>query len=152
MKIEWSSQYELGIGVIDRQHRRIVDYINQLDELQGSETSETLTRILDDLVDYTFSHFAFEEALLEEVNYADLNGHSLEHDTFSRQIKTMQERCESGESMADELADMLLHWLLKHIQSEDRAYAPIVREKIAALDPVKYEGWMHKTLRRFFRI
>ena len=33
MRILWGPAYELGILVIDQQHKRIVDYINELDRL-----------------------------------------------------------------------------------------------------------------------
>ena len=35
MRIVWGPQYELDILVIDQQHRRIVEFINALDQLVG---------------------------------------------------------------------------------------------------------------------
>jgi hypothetical protein len=34
-QIPWTSELEIGIGVIDGQYRRIVDYINALDASEG---------------------------------------------------------------------------------------------------------------------
>ena len=64
----WSPEYELGIEVIDHQHQRIIEYINQIyDARRRAAAQDSLAAILPNLVDYTLSHFAFEEALLEEV-------------------------------------------------------------------------------------
>jgi hemerythrin len=33
MKMKWIPEYNTGIDVIDDQHRRILDYINEIDEI-----------------------------------------------------------------------------------------------------------------------
>ncbi|WP_392390371.1 hemerythrin domain-containing protein [Acinetobacter radioresistens] len=58
MKMKWSPEYNTGIDVIDDQHKRILDYINQID--QNTDRHHT-KQILDDIIDYTQSHFTFEE-------------------------------------------------------------------------------------------
>ena len=65
MAIKWTNDLNTEIDVIDKQHRRIVDYINDLESAHGKQDRELVRQVLDDLVDYTMSHFAFEENLQE---------------------------------------------------------------------------------------
>lgn len=69
MAILWTDDLNTGIDVIDRQHRRIVDYINDLELAKAKQDREAVGKVLDELVDYTLSHFAFEESLQEEAGY-----------------------------------------------------------------------------------
>jgi len=39
------------------------------DEVLALSDKESVRRVLDDLIDYTMSHFAFEESLQEEAGY-----------------------------------------------------------------------------------
>ena len=65
--LHWVPELDTGIAEIDAQHRRIVDYINQLQELRHSHDREGLSNVIAEMVDYTMSHFAFEEALIDYV-------------------------------------------------------------------------------------
>src|SRR5690606_11788702 len=55
--LAWQEDLETGIDVIDTQHRRIVEMINQLDLARRSGVQATVVEVLDELVDYTLSHF-----------------------------------------------------------------------------------------------
>ena len=59
--LDWTSDLETGIQVIDKQHQRIVEYINKLHHAQQHHSREEVGNVLAELVDYTLSHFAFEE-------------------------------------------------------------------------------------------
>ena len=57
------------IDVIDDQHRRILDYINEIDAIDVNTDRERVKQILENIIDYTQSHFTFEESLQEEAGY-----------------------------------------------------------------------------------
>ncbi|WP_245896155.1 hemerythrin domain-containing protein [Ottowia oryzae] len=63
--LHWVPELDTGIAEIDTQHRRIVDYINKLRDLRESHDRQGLSDVIAEMVDYTMSHFAFEEALIE---------------------------------------------------------------------------------------
>ena len=67
--MEWNESYNIGIEVIDHQHRQILDYINTLEQVKNTGKRDKIKEIQDDLIDYTQSHFSFEENLLQQVNY-----------------------------------------------------------------------------------
>ena len=148
--IDWTEELAIGIPVIDGQHRRIVDYINQLDALGADSGRTTVGRVLGDLVDYTYSHFAFEEALMEEAGYDFLAIHRGSHQAFCSRLDELRRRFGAGEEVAAELAEMLGQWLLHHIRHDDQSYADLVREKMLGIERRDQGSWLKTTLQRYF--
>lgn len=149
-KVEWTEKYELGISVIDGQHKRIVDYINKLADLGPDASSEDISEIVDSLLDYTYSHFAFEEALMEEAGYEQLNFHQQTHEKFTNRIKDLHGRFCEGESVNEEIGELLKNWLLNHIMEDDRSYAPVVKQNISENEGNTEGNWITNSIRRFF--
>lgn len=58
----WQDDLNIGIDVIDHQHMRIVEMLNHLHVAQTSLQRLAVAEVIDELVDYTMSHFAFEES------------------------------------------------------------------------------------------
>lgn len=153
MRIEWNPEYELGIAVIDQQHRRIVNFINILDRLTGMPGARVgVARVLYDLVDYTESHFDFEEALMADAGFKALDEHRRTHDSFTRRIKALQRRHEAGEDVTETLLRLLEKWLIHHILEEDARYTENVGAWINCIGKEKLGGWVHHNLRRHFRL
>lgn len=148
--IQWSPELEIGIDVIDGQHRRIVDYINALTDAAGGSDRHVVDRVIGDLIDYSYSHFAFEEALMEEAGYDALAVHQNTHEAFRRRIDDVKLRFDGGEDVAVPLADLLRTWLLGHIMSDDASYAGLLREKMPGIRSADGGSWTGKTLRRLF--
>ena len=148
--IQWSPTLETGIDVIDQQHKRIVDYINALRIAQGKGDRGAVAKTIDDVIDYTQSHFGFEEALMEDAGYPLLNAHKRVHELFIRRVAVLHQRFKSGEDIAQDLHNVLARWLITHIQTEDRHHVGAVKEKMVGVvaDPNRRKG----LLARFFRI
>lgn len=123
----WSSDLDTGIPEIDRQHQRIVEYINTLYEQRSSPDRAALAQVIADTVEYTQSHFAFEEQLLVQAGYAFTSVHQKVHQLFIRRLSDIKARFERGENVADELHQVLSRWLFSHIRTEDHAYSPHVK-------------------------
>jgi hemerythrin len=129
--MKWLPEYELGIPAIDSQHKRIVEYINKLDEARALGNGGYTAYALEELVDYTLTHFEFEEALQEKAGYPFLKAHRRIHEIFVKRIASLRERFERGEDITTELLDMLRTWLSGHIRSDDRDYGDMVAELMA---------------------
>lgn len=151
MPIIWSNELNTGIGVVDEQHRRIVDYINNLELAKAQQDRVLIGQVLDDLVDYTMSHFAFEESLQEEAGYKYCKPHKKVHDLFVRRVNEYLERFKLGDDVTAEIHTMLSNWLINHIKRDDADYVSAVKANmigIIAEKEKKHEvGWF----RRFFR-
>jgi hemerythrin len=126
-KTIWTSNLNTGIEVIDKQHRMIVDYINQLDDARTSGGKrELIAKVIDNLVGYTISHFKYEERLLDEAKYPFLKAHKNIHETFVKRVGDYQERFKLGEDISEELHKLMFNWLFGHIKYEDMDYVSLV--------------------------
>ncbi|MEN8346103.1 bacteriohemerythrin, partial [Acinetobacter baumannii] len=102
MKMKWASEYNTGIDVIDEQHKRILDYINEIDDVKDDEDRRRIKDVLDNIIDYTQSHFTFEESLQEEADYKYRVPHKRVHDLFIKKIELYRERFEMGHTIEAE--------------------------------------------------
>src|SRR5574343_2072604 len=132
MAIVWEHKLDTGIDVIDAQHRRIVDYINDLEVAKNKGDTKLVHEVIEQLIDYTQSHFGFEEAMMEEAGYTFLKPHKKVHELFIKRVTEFTMRAAKGEDIADELHSMLTKWLLNHIANEDRDYAEAVKQMTGA--------------------
>jgi len=127
-KILWTEDLNTGIREIDRQHQRIIDYLNQLGDLrQGGHAKKTISRVLDETIDYTVSHFVFEEGLMEKSGYHFSDLHRKVHDIFIRKLKGLKAQFDEGEDIVEELRSLLSRWLFNHIRTEDKNYVAAVK-------------------------
>ncbi|HRF54207.1 MAG TPA: bacteriohemerythrin [Aquimonas sp.] len=152
MTIAWNAALHTGIDVIDQQHQRIVDYINRLEALLHSHDEESLSDILAEVVDYTLSHLAFEESLMEEAGYPLLKPHRAVHEHFTHRVQTYAHRFRCGEDIGAELYGMLSTWLVHHIQRDDMAYVKDVTHYLHhnRQQNASEHGWLARTLKRIF--
>lgn len=125
--LNWTPDLETGITEIDGQHKRIVEYINQLYDAREQHDRAAVGAVIDEAIDYTLSHFAFEEALMVDAGYMYSGPHKKVHELFTRKVADYRMRFEAGEDVADELHAMLSRWLFNHIRSDDKSYADSVK-------------------------
>lgn len=151
MTITWTQDLDTGIDVIDQQHRRIVDFINDLEAAQVMKDKNKIKEVINDCVDYTLSHFAFEESLQEEAGYQYCKPHKKVHELFTRKVAEYQDRMLLGDDISEELHAMLARWLVNHIKRDDADYVAAVKANMQGVIKEKEEkqetvGWF----RRFF--
>lgn len=128
-KFIWTDELNVGIDAIDNQHRKIVDYINLLDNSNPhSHSREEIGSLVNNLVDYTVSHFGFEESLQEDAGYPYLKAHQKVHGLFSKRVAAFQKQFDKGEDISASLSSFLIGWLLNHIQQEDADYVEAVQK------------------------
>ncbi len=147
----WQDDLNIGIDVIDHQHMRIVEMLNQLHVAQQGVQRAAVADVMGELVDYTMSHFAFEEELMEEAGYPFCAAHKRVHEIFGRRVSDYRLRFQAGEDVTDELRSMLSRWLFNHIRGDDKAYAEQVKQHLNQFTRQHQGGtWLGRTLKRFF--
>lgn len=148
----WQDDLNTGIEVIDHQHMRIVEMINHLHIAQKSMERIAVAEVIDELIDYTMSHFAFEEELMEEAGYPFSHAHRRVHEIFAKRVTEYRMRFQAGDDVTDELRSMLARWLFNHIRGDDRAYADSVKKHLDQFSREHQEGgWLGRALKRLFR-
>ena len=79
----WTSSFENGVSEFDKQHHRLVDLINELYKaMKTGRGNDVIGKVLDELVDYTGTHFAAEEKLMVKHKYPDYDSHIVIHREF----------------------------------------------------------------------
>ncbi len=147
----WQDDLNTGVEVIDEQHRRIVEMINRLEFARRRHASADVADVLDEVVDYTLSHFAFEEELMEEAGYPFSAAHKRVHEVFARRVQEYRLRFQAGEDVTEELRSMLARWLFNHIRNDDKSYADAVKRHLNRFAHEHEQGgWLKRALTRFF--
>lgn len=126
--VDWRPEYSVGVVEMDAQHRRLLDIINQLHEVikKGGRPAQ-LSEVLNELVGYTRYHFAYEERLLEESGYPELETHRQKHRAMVAQVENFRAAANSGTtSVSLKLMSFLKEWLTRHIMETDQRYAGCV--------------------------
>jgi len=147
--LEWTRELEFDIPVIDDQHKRIVAFINELHGALETGNAEETGHVMEGLLNYTVTHFEFEEDLQEKAGYPFLKAHRRIHEIFMKKVASIRERGTLGEDIAPELLKLLKAWLASHIKGEDRDYVESVR-KITESENQEVAGWLNSALKRFF--
>ncbi|MDR2872610.1 MAG: bacteriohemerythrin [Xanthomonadaceae bacterium] len=130
----WQDDLETGIEAVDNQHRRIVEMINHLHVNHKSLDRAAAGEVIDEMIDYTLSHFAFEEELMEESGYPFTAAHKRVHEIFTRRVAEYRLRFQAGEDVTEELKSMLSRWLFNHIRGDDKAYAETIKRHLHITD------------------
>jgi len=129
--VEWKVEYSVGIDSIDQQHRKLLNLINQLQTAVDYSTGEEFEReALDELVDYTKTHFTYEEGLMEQNDYPDFEPHKALHVEMIKKVEeVLAEYDQDPESAMSNAVEYLKDWLIKHINGTDKQYSNFLIEK-----------------------
>lgn len=129
--ITWDSRFSVGIPVIDQQHMKLVDYINELhDAMKIGKAKDVLSEIIRNLVNYTNTHFTTEEKYMNTNGYPGFQDHKKEHAEFVNKVTEFQKNFNNGSSSVSiDIMNFLRNWILNHILVEDKKYVPFFQEK-----------------------
>jgi hemerythrin len=147
--MSWTQDLETGITVIDDQHKRIIDFINELDDACRTGNADETSHVMEGLLNYTVTHFEFEESLQEKASYPFLKAHQRIHELFMKKVAAFRERASKGEDVAPELLNLLQGWLVNHIKGEDRDYIESVKAITNSADQ-EISSWLNTTVKKFF--
>ncbi|WP_337995772.1 nitrate- and nitrite sensing domain-containing protein [Oleispirillum naphthae] len=125
--IVWSDAFSLGIPELDADHRKLVDFINRLNEIAaGADSTEAFYAEVGNLHAHLRAHFGREEAMLHKaLPPAEAQAHIAHHqetEAFFGRLLQGGERDIPQETVLR----YLQHWLLDHVLVGDNQ----AREKL----------------------
>lgn len=125
--IVWNKDNEIGIPIIDEQHRVAVGTINSLFYfMQMKRGVAALRPTLNVLEQYTKIHFETEEELMKLHGFRDLDAHLLLHrDLQSQTHEVLHEALANNDPTI--VLNFLKDWWLDHINKQDRKFAEHLR-------------------------
>jgi hemerythrin len=130
--VEWSPRYELGVPLIDAQHRQLFETAGALIEQVSAGRTEAVAPTLAFLRKYALEHFAAEQALMVASGYPDADPHAAEHARFAEEVGalvTRHAREPRSPWLASNLAVVVADWLRSHVLGADAALGRHLRER-----------------------
>ena len=130
--MDWSEEISVGIDSIDNEHKNLLLLINTLyDAVQSGKGADVMSRILDELITYTVTHFTHEEEYMVATIYPAYHEHKDEHDALRKQLMEFHARSTQSitAAMSQELLVFMKCWFYVHVLACDRAFGPHLRAK-----------------------
>ena len=129
--VPWNSSFDTGIEVIDEQHHRLVELLNDLaSQYVHGVDLDGARHVVDGLVDYAAYHFETEEAIWAEALADDpwFQSHCRGHAGFVEKVRQFQRGLDEQnlESVLHDMLSFLTGWLAHHILYEDKRLSVVV--------------------------
>ncbi|MCB9948113.1 MAG: bacteriohemerythrin [Rhodospirillaceae bacterium] len=126
--ITWSDRFSVGHDRIDGDHQRLIQLVNHLNQAMIDGKADTeIAGVMQDLADYTASHFGREEEIMRTFSYPDLAEHKAMHRDLLAKLTDFQARFARGETaLTIDVMNFLRDWLIHHIAESDRKLASFV--------------------------
>ncbi|WP_027398473.1 bacteriohemerythrin [Anaerovorax odorimutans] len=138
----WKDKYELGVLLIDTQHKELFKRVEAfLQTLRSSaswdEKVQKVNETLEFMKSYVVEHFHDEEVYQKSIGYPNYEEHKKIHKEmvdYVLQVSDEYERSGFNEQLMQQFAGKLLAWLINHVASEDQRIASYAIEKGVAGD------------------
>jgi len=133
----WKDKYELGVPVVDEQHRelfrRVDAFMHTLrSPLSWEEKVENVNETLEFMKGYVVEHFRDEEAYQQSIGYPGYPAHKKLHADMMRyvaEVAAEYERRGFDEQLMQQFGGKLLAWLINHVMAEDQKISAYAKEK-----------------------
>ncbi|MFC1748094.1 bacteriohemerythrin [Pseudomonadota bacterium] len=128
--LEWSSIFSTDIELVDTQHQRLFDMVNEVTEEinQGQESEKVFDEALDNLIAYSEQHFTDEELLMtkHKLDEKYLALHRMEHHSFVYDVNHMRSQLAIDNELTERFEKLVLfvtNWLIYHTLRMDQLMA-----------------------------
>ena len=97
MAILWNKRLEVGVNLIDEQHKKWFEKADQLFEAgKSGKSKEYIVKMFDFLDDYTRTHFKDEEKYMQSINYPEINVQKQMHADFIKKLSELRKQYETA--------------------------------------------------------
>lgn len=115
---KWKRELDVGIGLIDNQHKIIFDLINDLGVASAAMADRrVIDTLLDVIENYVFRHFEAEEELF--MNHKGAAEHCLHHYSLIKDFRKFRLSFRNRNSCENNTSAFLEQWFFAHIKEED---------------------------------
>lgn len=123
MAVVWKEEYNTGNDKIDKQHKILFGYLEDLEvHMKEGIDAQYVHRMLDDLGLFTRTHFCYEEICMRRVQCVAAATNKVQH---GKLLALYTEYCQRFEregisvDLVQKLHDFLESWLVNHILKID---------------------------------
>lgn len=126
----WDDKLITTITFVDRDHKRLVDMINNLHRaMKDGKGASAIGPILDEFVNYTAEHFGREEKVFDKFGYPETPAHKEKHRKLVATMKEVAQDYKDGNfAVGIDLLAIAKDWLVGHIMGTDMEYVAFFRK------------------------
>ena len=126
--IVWKPEYDLGIPILDEQHRGVVSVINSLYfGMQNKHGASMLSPIIGMIHEYTRIHFDLEEDFQRSCDFPNAISHRALHGELTKAMSAIGKESISNRDPR-EFMEFLKKWWVDHICNKDREFLNYLRD------------------------
>ena len=117
-KFQWFEALEVGVEVIDNDHREMLSMLQRIQDAICEQSLDTSKELVSEFILLTRSHFTAEEKILEDANFPNLKQHRVAHGKLLAQaidlgkIVVNATHVDQLSEYLDDLAGFLFHDLI----------------------------------------
>ncbi len=126
-QLVWNEQYNIGVEIIDREHKKLFSILNKLFDFghQEEKSHWVCQEAVKYFKEHAVQHFADEEKYMVSIHYEGLKTHRHIHKNFrERTLPALEkelERTNYSEESVLHFLSVCAGWLIGHTLIEDRA-------------------------------
>lgn len=151
-QLVWQDRYNIGVKVIDEEHKKLFSILNKLFAYRKQEEKSqwVCQEGIKYFKDHAMKHFTEEEAYMASIHYIGFETHRRLHDNFRK--KTLPElekelkQTNYAEDSIDHFLGVCVGWLMGHTLTEDRAITGNVLSKWGELLPEEEQAAMKQVI------
>jgi len=133
----WKDQYELGVSLIDTQHKELFRRVESfMQVLRSSDSWDKKISQIDETLEfmkkYVVEHFRDEEEYQRSINYPGYEAHKQIHNGMVKyvlEVSKQYEKSKYNEDLMQQFGGKLLAWLINHVAAEDQLIADYAIKK-----------------------
>lgn len=121
----WDKTLDIGVEAMNRDHREILDVMNELFDAQGAGNSGTsINTLVARLGEVCTLHFSREEEYMRQTGYPGFVAHKALHEKLLTRYRDFATAIRTAGGNADAaFFNFLKFWLNSHIKGLDTKYA-----------------------------
>jgi hemerythrin len=131
---KWKEGFSVNVQNIDDQHKELFRLGTELYTLVSSKDGidhyDEIMKVIDSLAKYTVYHFEYEEGVMRDNNYIELEEHKKQHDAFVAKINSIKSEDVDmrQRKIGMDLIVFIANWIEKHILITDMKYKEYLNE------------------------
>jgi hemerythrin len=134
MTIVWGEQLSVGNDILDKDHKLLIEIINQTGVHMENNDLIALKTDLQRLHEYSLEHFAREEKFAVAVGFEQASGLHQSHQMLMKRLENIRTAYMKAEKtwspqLAQEFLEFLRNWLVDHIIREDLQMKPLLQKR-----------------------
>jgi len=130
MELAWSKKMSIGNEMIDAEHKKLLDLVNEVENVIKKKDSTLFMQALDMLEKSTRSHFEHEEKIAHAIDFP-FEEHDMEHQYILGEFQALKDRLADNqgrwsESVAEHYYIFLSTWAIDHVMEDDMKMKPLL--------------------------